>query len=150
MLIKKSPLLLKEFLLLNQTIRFNQPEQNNTAISIPFLTNQYVIDIDFSLKKVENQLFQMFVKVEINWGENQLHGYSIFSEGVGMFEFNTDEVKKKNDKISLLYLSGLSICINSLRSIIASVTSHCPFGKYTFPSIDVNQLLKDKNVFFTD
>jgi len=146
MLAKKSPLVLKEFLLLNQNIKFNQPEQSNSNIAIIDITDKYAIDIDFNLKRADNKLFQMFVKVEINSNQNLLPGYSIFCEGVGFFDFAENQIKTENDKVSLLYLSGLSICINSLRSIIAGVTSHCPFGKYTFPSIDVNQLLKDKNV----
>lgn len=147
MLAKKSALILKDFFLLGQNIRFNQPDESNTNVVISEITDQYQINLDYSLKKVEGTFFQMFVKVEINLGENQLPGYSIFCEGVGIFDFNESQIKSENDKVSLLYLSGLSICINSLRSIIAGVTSHCPFGKYTFPSIDVNQLLKDKNVF---
>ena len=147
MLVKKSALSLKDFFLLNQNIRFNQPDDSNSSAIISEITDQYQINLDFSLNKEDNTLFQMFVKVEINLGESKLPGYSIFCEGVGIFDFNESQVKSENDKVSLLYVSGLSICINSLRSIIAGVTSHCPFGKYTFPSIDVNQLLKDKNVF---
>jgi preprotein translocase subunit SecB len=45
----------------------------------------------------------------------------------------------------MLHFSGINICVNSLRNIIATVTANGLFGKYTLPSIDVNQLIADKN-----
>jgi len=145
MLAKKSPLILKNFLLLRQTIEFIPPSSKD-IVSIQELTDSYPIDIDFVIQDMQKPTFQLFVKIEVNVSSPKLPGYSIFSEGAGVFEFDESIVNTEKDKGNLLYYSGVPICINSLRSIISNVTSHAPFGKYTLPSIDVNELLKDKGV----
>ena len=61
------------------------------------------------------------------------------------FSFDKSVELTDQDKSNLLHISGLNICINSLRNILASTTAHGPFGKYSLPSINVSQLLADKN-----
>ena len=139
----KSPFILRNFLLLKQNIEF-LPPPNNHEINIPEITDSYNIDMDFTIQDTLKPFFQIFVKVEINQNDPQQLGYAIFSEGVGIFEFDNSVELDELEKGNYLYFSGLSICINSLRSIIANVTSHGPFGKYTFPSIDLNVLINDK------
>jgi len=145
MIAKKSPLILKNFLLLKQTVEF-VPTSSNKTIDVQKITDQYPVDIDFVIQDSQKPLYQLFVKIEINFSEQKLPGYSIFSEGVGVFEFDKSVADNETEKGNFLYFSGISICINSLRSIISGVTSHGPFGKYSLPSIDVNELLKDKGV----
>lgn len=145
MLVKKSPLILKNFLLLRQTIEFIPPTSKDT-VNVQELTDSYPIDIDFVIQDMQKPLYQLFVKIEVNVSNQKLPGYSIFSEGAGVFEFDESIVNTDKEKGNFLYFSGIPICINSLRSIISNVTSHGPFGKYTLPSIDVNELLKDKGV----
>ena len=145
MIAKKSQLLLRNFLLLKQTIEFI-PTPTSEPINIQDITDLYPIDIDFFIQDSQKPLYQLFVKIEINLSDQKLPGYSIFAEGVGVFEFDKSIENNDSEKGNFLYYSGISICINSLRSIIANVTSHGPIGKYTFPSVDVNELLKDKGV----
>jgi len=145
MIAKKSPFILKNFLLLKQSIEFIPPS-NDPVQNIPVITDLYNIDIDFSIQVPQNSLYQIFLKIEINFSEQKHPGYSMFSEGVGIFEFDSSVEKNEAEKNNYLYFSGISICINSLRAIISSITSHGPFGKYTLPSIDVNELLKDKGI----
>ena len=106
----------------------------------------YNIDIDFVAQDLKNEIIQLFVKIEVNLSEQKQSGYSIFSEGVGIFEFDKDLQLSDNDKFNFIYISGLSICINSLRAIITNVTSYAPFGKYSLPSIDINELLIAKGI----
>ncbi len=82
----------------------------------------------------------------INVDEQKQVGYSIFSEGVGIFEFDKNEKLSQEEIGNYLYLSGIPICISSLRSIISNLTCHSPFGKFTLPSVDINSLLEDKGV----
>lgn len=142
---KKSPFILKNFLLLKQNIEF-LPAPSNRPLKISEITDSYNIDIDFAIKDTRKPFFHIFVKIEINLTEQKQIGYSILSEGVGIFEFDKSIKNIEVEKGNYLYFSGIPICINSLRTIISNVTSHGPFGKYTLPSIDMNELLKDKGI----
>jgi preprotein translocase subunit SecB len=44
----------------------------------------------------------------------------------------------------LLQFSAVSIALNSLRGFISSLTANAPFGRYILPSIDVNDLFRQK------
>ena len=145
MIAKKSPFILRNFLLLKQSIEF-LPPPSEKVINVLEITDLYNIDIDFTIQDAQKPFHQIFVKIEINQLEEKQFGYSIVSEGVGIFEFDKSIDDSKTEKENYLYFSGISICINSLRSIISNVTAHSPFGKYTLPSIDVNELLKNKGI----
>lgn len=140
MLAKKSPLILKNFLLLRQTFQFIQPEEE---VAISEITDKYAIDIDFAINKPDD-FYQCFLKIEINQADTALPGYQIFIEGVGIFAIDNSFQLSEEERGNLIQYSSISICINSLRSIISNITSFAPFGKYILPSIDVNELLKDK------
>jgi len=140
MLAKKSPLILKNFLLLRQTFQFIQPEEE---VAISEITDKYTIDIDFAINKPDD-FYQCFLKIEINQADTPLPGYQIFIEGVGIFAIDNAFELSEEERGNLIQYSSISICINSLRSIISNITSFAPFGKYILPSIDVNELLKDK------
>ena len=144
MLAKKSQLLLRNFFLLKQTIEFIPAPDESTDIHN--IIDSYPIDIDFLIQDSQKPVYQLFVKIEINLLDQKLPGYSVFAEGVGIFEFDKSIENDDVEKGNFLYYSGIPICINSLRSIISNVTSHGPLGKYSLPSIDVNELLKDKGV----
>lgn len=138
---KKSPLLLNSFLLLNHNYQFIQQAE------VPFnieIMEQYPIEIDFVIQEANDGFCQLFTKIEINNIDKPLPGYKLFIEGVSIFSFDKNAQVSENDKASLLHISGISIGINSLRNIISTITSNGPFGKYTLPPIDVNQLLEDK------
>jgi len=138
---KKSPLVLNSFLLLNHNYQFIQQAE------VPFnieIMEQYPIEIDFVIQEANDGFYQLFTKIEINKIDKPLPGYKLFIEGVCIFSFDKNTQLSDNDKSSLLHISGISIGINSLRNIISTITSNGPFGKYTLPSVDVNQLLEDK------
>lgn len=138
---KKSPLVLNSFLLLNHNYQFIQQEEIPSTLEI---MEQYPIEIDFVIKEVNDGFCQLFIKIEINNIDKPLPGYKLFIEGVCIFSFDKSAPVSENDKSALLHISGISIGINSLRNIISTITSNGPFGKYTLPPIDVNQLLEDK------
>jgi preprotein translocase subunit SecB len=145
MIAKKSPFILRNFLLLKQNIEFVSP-QNGETVNIPELLDSYIVDIDFVIPNNKDSFYEIFIKVAVNNSEQKQAGYSIFAEGVGIFEFDKLIPITESEKGNYLYFSGISICINGLRSIISNVTSHSPFGKYTLPSIDVNSLLIEKGI----
>lgn len=138
---KKSPLILNSFLLINNNYQFIQQEE------VPFnieIMEQYPIEIDYVIQEANDGMYQLFTKIDINNIDKPLPGYKLFIEGVCIFSFDKTNQISNSDKYALLHLSGISIGINSLRNVLSTITSSGPFGKYTLPSIDVNQLLEDK------
>ena len=142
MKVKKSPFILKSFLLLKQNIDFISMD-TEASPDVLSLFDSYNIDIDFAVNDVDKTFTNIFVKIEVNTDKNHKAGYKITAEGVGVFEFEKQAKLTKQQKANYIYFSGISICINSLRAIITNITAYCPFGKYTLPSIDVNSLLTD-------
>jgi preprotein translocase subunit SecB len=136
---------LQEFVILKNFYEFQPPPKGNVSISE--LTADYIIDIDFTIKpqNKEHLSFQVFVKIEVN-KDFVLPGYDLFIEGLGFFKFDKKDGLSDDEKLTFLQTSGISICINCLRSILGGLTAHGPFGKYLLPSIDVNDLLNQKTI----
>lgn len=141
MIVKRSPLDLAEFALVNQQYKFTPPDEGE--VDVGALVDQYEIDIDFSINTQDNIRFQVYVAIGVN-KNGALPGYAISSEGIGFFDFSKAADISKKEKGEFLQFSGISICINQLRGIISSLTANGPFGKYLLPSIDVNDLLQKK------
>jgi len=138
---KLSPLKLLDFAIINCNFKFLAPEDK---IDIRSTFESYVIDIDFAIISESNGT-RVFIKTSINQIENMLPGYSIFAEGVAVFDIaKTDSLSEENKK-SLLQFSSVSIALSSLRGFITALTANAPFGKYTLPSIDVNDLFNQKS-----
>ncbi len=135
-----SPLTLVDFVITNNIFKFISPTEES---NIKEIAASYEIDIDFAiLNDTENT--RVFIKIGINNSRNIKPGYSIFSEGVGVFQLLKDANLSEEDKKSLLQYSAVSIAVNSLRGFISTLTANAPFGKYVLPSIDVNNLFHQK------
>ena len=140
----KSDLILEEFFIINSNYNFIEPEEN--SIDKKELLEGYKIDIDFIVRDIKNEdnKYIIFTKVEINSDDNQIPGYDIFAEGVSIFSFNLNSKLTDREKSEFLWSSGVSISINNLRNFLGSMTSYCPLGKYTLPSVDLTSLLNTK------
>ena len=147
MIAKKSPLIFQSFLLLKLEYNLTPkpPVLKNRQNEVDLL-NEYPIDINFFIRKGKKDENLIYLKIGINKSTNSLPGYMLFAEGVGIFEFEKSAEFDENQKSTLLHYSGLSICINSIRGILSNTTSNSPMEKYTLPSIDVNELLKEKEL----
>lgn len=147
MVAKKSPLVLETFFVVENRFKFIQP---NDELQNPQteLFDHYEIDLDFSIRPVseENEpviTFNVFTKVSVNQPKQPLDGYSAFMEVVGAYSLPKESLSDK-DIENLMSLSALSIMINCLRGVLMDITSNAPLGRYILPSIDVNDLLKQK------
>lgn len=140
----KSPLILDEFFIINSNYKFIEPENENEDLKVFF--NEYEIDIDFIVRSIPNEenKFIILSKVNINQNENPIAGYSLFAESVCFYTFDSESELNDTEKSDMLWHSGVSMSINSLRNFISSTTSFCPLGKYTLPSIDLTSLLQEK------
>lgn len=135
-----SPLVLHDFAIINTNFKFIDTLENT---DIRQIVSSYPIDVDFAIVE-EEQGTKVFMKASINRSEKPLSGYSIFAEGVAVFDVSKTAKLSTADKKSLLQYSAVSITLNSLRGFIATLTSNAPFGRYILPSIDVNDLFKQK------
>lgn len=141
---KLSPLLLKDFAIINSNFKFSAPPGKT---QLKKFADNYPIDIDFAIVN-DKKITRIFIKAAINQADEILPGYSIFAEGVAIFELSVDPSLSVEDRNSLLQYSAVSIAINSVRGFISSLTSNAPYGKYILPSIDVNDLFQQKRNSF--
>lgn len=135
-----SPLILIDFAIINSSFKFIAPSDNS---DIRQLVSEYQIDIDFAIIP-EQANTRVFIKAYVNQQETEIPGYSIFAEGVAVFNLSDKVALTEEDKRALLQYSAVSIALNSLRGFISSLTANAPFGRYTLPSIDVNDLFQQK------
>ncbi len=140
----KSELILEDFFIVNSNYTFIEPEKDN--INLKDLIKDYEIDIDFIVKDVknENNKYIVFTKVDINNKDNKLAGYSIFAECVSIYSFDPKKKLNEKEKSDFLWMSGVSISINSIRNYLSAITSYFPLGKYTLPSVNLTSLLNTK------
>jgi preprotein translocase subunit SecB len=138
---KLSQLCLLDFAVINSSFKF--AVDNGVKASTPDF-NSYPIDIDYAIASDDNNRKRVFVKISINEEDKQSPRYVIVAECVGIFDLSDFEGLSEKDKQSLIHYSAVSIVLNSLRGYIASMTAHSPLGKYMLPSIDMNDLIKQK------
>lgn len=139
---KLSSLQLTDFQLLNLQYRFVNPTDIQ-EIDADELFSKYSLDVDFAIKRQDDTNFTIFTKADIN-SDGAQPGYVLFAEGVSSFHIaepsTLPEVKLQN----LLVFSGVGIAVQQLRSRVADLTSFAPFGKYMVPTLDIDDLLKQK------
>jgi hypothetical protein len=139
--IKKSPLILKDYFVLDFQYTFHQPTEE---INREEVFDSYQIDFDFMTKTDEDGETLLFTKIGINFSVKPTVGYSILVESLTVLDVNSEFKLTPKEKGDLIYFSGLSMAINNLRHFIANMTSYGPMGKYTLPSVDVNAIHQDK------
>ena len=145
MKVKKSPLSFINTRLLESNIKVViTSSKNYTNDDVIKMSDKYDIDIDFARPKVEDNIMQVFMKASIN--DNQkVDGYKILCECVCMFTL--DEANLTKDEINnLKNYSTLYITLNTLRNFILDATAKFPLGIYLLPSIDLNELIKQKTI----
>jgi hypothetical protein len=141
MKIKKSPLILKDYFVLDFQYTFHQPTEE---INREEVFDSYLIDFDFMTKTDEDGETLLFTKIGINFSEKPTVGYSILVESLTVLDVNSEFKLTPKEKGDLIYFSGLSMAINNLRHFIANMTSYSPMGKYTLPSVDLNAIHQEK------
>lgn len=139
----KSKLELEDFFITDTKYKFI--ESNENEINPNKFFSNYEIDIDFIPKKREDNLYFIYIKITINDIEKPLPGYVFFIEGVCIFSID-DVESNEDDKMSLIWSSGISITINNLRNYISNISSYFPFGKFNLPTVDLRNLIEQKNV----
>lgn len=139
---KLSPLQLTDFQLLNLQYKFVNPTDTD-EINTDELFSAYNIDVDFAVKRHDDTNFTIFTKAVINH-EGAQPGYVLFAEGVSSFHIDGPSSLPEATLQNLLVFSGVGIAMQQLRSRVADLTSFAPLGKYMLPTLDMDDLLKQK------
>ncbi len=141
-----SPLKLVDLSVSNLVCHFIPPQGKIDDIGELF--GAYDIDINFTPKKGEaGNIFQIFMKAEINSGPgmgSQKEGYTMLIECVGTFDIAESTVLKNGKRSMALINPALGMVLNFLRTKLADFTAHFPCGIYWLPSIDLNDLVSQK------
>lgn len=148
MIAKKSDLILNNFAVIDSNFSF-VPKEVKKNINPQAILNKYPVNIDFELQQYDDsEIFRIIVDIKINNSDDAEIGYSIAVTGLGFFSFDKKSELNDEQKSQLLQTSGLSICITNLRAYIVNQTSYFPWGSYSFHSVDIQQLLleKDKSI----
>ena len=141
MKIERSPLELIEFVILNSDLKFIEPKKGD---DIKQAFGQYPVDIDYDIRTDNQGLFTIFITITVNKEGKKLPGYSVVTEGAGIFKIHLSDNLPEKDCNHLINFSAVSILINSLRNYIQTLTTFSPFGKYSLPAVDINHLLQEK------
>ncbi len=139
-----SPLnMIDSFLLKSNIEVVEQDIDEKDAIDEIFIN--YVVDIDFFVKEINDTQFHVFSKAIINNGSKPKAGYRIFAESLTIFSIPDAADLKKAEEKNLKSISAIGIAIGNLRMQISNLTGNFPFGRYIMPALDINSLLKWKS-----
>lgn len=147
MKVKKSELKLVDFYLLEHHFLVNNPEddEDSNIDDVEALFDDYKIDIDFTHRDIEEDLFQAFVVIKVNDVKNKKMGYSLNLTGVANFKLDPKiAATDKSAYDNLKHFSTVNIVINHLRNVIGLTTAFAPLGRYNLPAIDISDLFKQK------
>lgn len=141
MIAKKSPIVLKDFAILNSELKFLAPQEQ---VDVQELFNKYRIDADYMIQEANGE-FLIFSKVSINRNNQSLPGYVIFAESVATFVITDKEKIDPKELKAILNFTALNLALNNIRGHIVTMTSNSPMGKYLLPSIDLMHLVNEKS-----
>ena len=134
-----------DFLVLRYSCEFIDPSSKQKDLKIKSITDKYIVDVDFTIvKKDEENKNLTYCKISINNSDKKLPGYSIFAEGVGVFDGDLGKELEQNRYINEIQIPAIAHGINHLRNFIMNATSQSPFGKYVVPFLDLGKLIKSK------
>lgn len=143
MKLQKSQIELLDFSIIDTRYKFIEP--SSESIEVKDVFSEYDIDIDFMPKMAEGNQIVIFIKVSINEIDIPKIGYSIFAEGIAVFDLNGGENMDRKTFDDYVWSAGISIAINCIRNYICIITQHFPFGKYILPAVDLREQVKEKN-----
>lgn len=135
MKIKKSILTLTEFWIVESNLVSILPLNEKQ------LYQEISLDIDFDILEAD-EYFKLVLKIEGNKAKKKKVGYSFTIVSEGIFNF-TKKIEEK-EMNTLLLFSAVPMMIANVRGYLANITAYSPFGKYLLPSIDMKDLIENK------
>ena len=133
MIVKESLLKFENFAVLNSSCIYNHGENLS-----PEIVSSYPLDINLEiLAHNKERKFKVVVSAKLN--ENNNPGYNINVVSATFFSIGNEA--SDSDIDILIKQSGVQMAIANLRAYIEVLTSYYSLGKYTIPTIDLNDLL---------
>lgn len=103
-----------------------------------------VVDIDFNLFESEDTE-QHRIDILLNiYPEEKKPGYLIKMTSSGIFSIDEEYLDEDVNLDNCLIFTCLPMLIGNSRGFLMNVTSDGVFGKYTLPSISLEELIKSK------
>jgi hypothetical protein len=140
---QKSPLILEESFIIASNI-ISVPKSDDSRGSL----NNFTLDIDFDIfvNEFDADERRVVVSVQGNDQENPVPGYCFSIVAQATFNYDKTSKVSKKEKDALLTRSAIPMVIGQIRSYLSTLTAHGPFGIYLLPAIDMNDLLKQKEI----
>jgi len=138
---KKSLFQFDDFVILNFTYNFVPSKKQ--IVNPKEFTDKYPIDVDFTFQKNSNKTM-MLCKISINQSNEPLPGYSLFVEGLGIFDPSIAADFQGQEHVINIQFPAVSYGITQIRNIILLLTSQGPFGKYQLPLFSAADLFNKK------
>jgi len=141
---KPVPSVLKivDFAIIRMDFEFVAGENVDGSVNPMDYFRDYELDLDFS--GGEGKYFQVTMSVDINNGSKPLPGYKISATVATLFQFGDTSSISADERNSMEGFSTVYMALNNLRGIISGFTANAPYGRYTLPSIDLNDLIRRK------
>lgn len=144
MIAKEAPIKLVNFMVLGAKFKFIAPKTKKEGQNPPLYFQDYVLDVDFTQRPIDDDKFHVFAKIAVNDNDSPLPGYQIVVEGAATFSIQSKSDISEDVLNNLKYFSSINIVIGYLRSTINSLTVSAPFGPYLLPPVDMQDLFKKK------
>ncbi len=142
MKIQNSPLQCQASFLRSLSIKEFIPKQ---GIKKSFSMSEYETDLIFDILEEDNNINKFIVRIEININNKgkKMPGYVISLKTDYIFQI-TDNKLDETGINNLKTISAIQIAIAKLRGDLERITQPYQFGAYILPSIDMKDLLAQK------
>ena len=128
--------------LTNFVIETIENEDNDDDVNLKKLN----FDLDFNIfTQEETDDFHFITELKIDVNPEKLPGYYISAEFLFFFRLNKFKEMNEKQKDQYIVFTALPLSINSLRMELSRLTSRGLYGEYFLPSVDINELFKQKD-----
>jgi hypothetical protein len=138
----RSELKIIDFAVLAMTFEFVAMQPSQKPINPAIYFHDYELDLDFRIFK--GKVIRVVMSVDVNKVKDPLPGYRISAKVATLFQFEDRTNLTAEQRQSIEGFSTIYMALNNLRGILSAFTANAPFGRYTLPSVDLNDLIHKK------
>jgi preprotein translocase subunit SecB len=138
----RSELKIIDFAVLSMNFEFVAMQPSQKPINPAIYFHDYELDLDFRIFK--EKVIRVIMSVDVNKVRDPLPGYKISAKVATLFQFEEKTNLTAEQRQSIEGFSTIYMALNNLRGILSAFTANAPFGRYTLPSVDLNDLIRKK------
>ncbi|HNX37690.1 MAG TPA: hypothetical protein PL124_02060 [Candidatus Cloacimonadota bacterium] len=136
-----SPIQQSQFVVLEASVKLFVPD-NTTEID----TSKSPIDLDYDIYQSLETPHKLRIILTIRGNMNEeVPGYVLLLKTGSEFDISPDLAPSSQEFQDFVKRAALPCVINEARAYLQSMTIFLPFGKFTLPMLDINDLLQQKN-----